>query len=207
VIAKASLAPSYDRKSGEQQMTSSNLWIRIATVALYLSVGPGHVVIAQNDDEKENPLKSEVAAPPNTESMGNAPGGAFFVDEDLYDRYEAVKARLRQVREDISHGNANSVAAMKSLTSIEKESELLRTELEKKRFLVSAFQVFSLKSEQTFPLCDEQLVIITGDNVTVRGWNGPAINCDLVLTSHDSKDRASFVPSMKESRGKNKPAD
>jgi hypothetical protein len=68
VIAKASLAPSYDRKSGEQQMTSSNLWIRIATVALYLSVGPGHVVIAQNDDEKENPLKSEVAAPPKQEA-------------------------------------------------------------------------------------------------------------------------------------------
>ncbi|MEX1026945.1 MAG: hypothetical protein WD049_02900 [Candidatus Paceibacterota bacterium] len=154
---------------------------RAALIVLCVSIGFESGANAQDNDET-NELQSIVGAPPNTRNMGSTLGGAYFVDEELLERYEAIKARLVQVRKDISLGNASSDAAMKTLASIQKESDLLREELEKKKVLVSAFHVYSKTSEQSFPLGEERLVIITGDNVIVRGWDGPGMKCVVEKT-------------------------
>ncbi len=148
---------------------------------------------AQGPAENER-LESTVAAPPNTNSVGSALGGAFFVDETLLDRYEALKARLVQIREDIALGNASGQDTLSSLAQIEEESKRLRADLETAKVLVSAFQVYSKKSEQVFDLGRERLVIITGDDVVVRGWEGPGIKCvaEKIILAKEQPDDSDF---------------
>jgi hypothetical protein len=154
---------------------------RIAAVALGLAVGCAALGPAQDKGATEA-LESSAVAPPNTRSMGSVLGGAYFADEQLLDRYEALKTRLAQIREDIALGTASGRDALESLARIEEESKRLRTEVEEAKVLVSAFQVYSKTSEETFPLGDERLVIVTGDHVTVRGWDGPGIKCVVEKT-------------------------
>jgi hypothetical protein len=133
--------------------------------------------LAAQEPAADDPLRSEVVAPPGTRSLESTLGGAYFVDEKLLDEYEALKSRLSRVRDEIAAGDATSDAALRSLAEIEAESARLRGQIEEKRVLVSAFQVFSQTSTETFPLGEEGLVIITGDHVRIRGWEGPGIKC------------------------------
>ena len=135
--------------------------------------------------EKKEPAENKPAvatAPPNMVPWGKTREGSYFVDKELLERYEACRARLAEVRDAIARGDATSDAATKSLDEIQRDAEALRKELEAKKVLVAAYQVFSQTSETTFPLSDERLVIITGDHVIVRGWEGPGIKCVLEKT-------------------------
>jgi len=168
---------------------------RIVLITLCLFVGFGQIGSAQGPDDATNELKSVVVAPPDTLRMGSTLGGAYFVDKELYQRYEALKARLSQIREEIWRGDASSDVAMKSLTAIQRESKQLREELDRRKVLVSAFRVYSKTSEQIFPLADERLVIITGDDVIVRGWDGPGIKCvveKIILAKEQQPDDSVF---------------
>ena len=166
---------------------------RTAIVALLVSMVFVQCGMTQ-DDQEDRKLTSTVAAPPNSRELRSTPGGAFFVDKGLLERYESLKARLLQIREDISLGNASGESAMRSLASIEAESKRLRTELERKKVLVSAFRVYSKTSKQTFPLGDERLVIVTGDHVVVRGWQGPGLRCvvEKTIVAKEQPEDAEF---------------
>jgi len=167
-------------KPGSNQMSlKSQCPLRM--VVICLAIGLGQIGDVQEADAT-NELQSSAQAPPNTREIGKALGGAYFVDQALIQRYEALKARVVQIRKDISIGNTTSDEAAKSLAAIQKESNLVKEELGKNKVLVSAFQVYSKTSEQVFPLGDERLVIITGDNVIIRGWDGPGIKCILEKT-------------------------
>ena len=110
-----------------------------------------------------------VAAPPNTRNMGSAPGGAYFVDEPLANRYDAAKKRL-------------AAAGDTPTDELKSEVEALREEMEEKKVLIAAYPSHEKTVEKIFPLGDEQLVILTGDNVIVRGWDGPGIKCVVEKT-------------------------
>jgi hypothetical protein len=146
------------------------------TVTICLLIAAECLFGAETSDDPAK-LRSTVTAPANTRELGNALGGAYYVDKTLLDRYEALKARLAQAREEITSGNVTSEAAMKSLAAIQSELEQLRKDLDQKKVLVSAFKVYSKKSEDTFPMGGEGLVIVTADDVTIRGWKGPGIKC------------------------------
>lgn len=171
----------------------ATFWTRAALLGAYIAMGVCSIAAAQEGDSADK-LQSSVTAPPNMARLDRtlggayfapldrALGGAYFVDKELLERYEACKARLAQVRDDIARGDATSDAAMQSLDAIRREAEALRKELEAKKVFVAAYQVYSQTSESTFPLGDERLVIITGDHVIVRGWAGPGIKCVLEKT-------------------------
>jgi len=164
----------------------------MAMAAFCFFVGFAQLGVAQDDDEKK--LESTVVAPPSTRSMGSTLGGAYFVDEELLDRYEALKTQLVQIREEIALGRTSRDVAMMTLAAIEAQSKRLRAELEKKKVLVAAFQVYSKKTEQTFPLGEERLIIVTGDHVIVRGWEGPGIKCvvEKVIVAKEQPEDSEF---------------
>lgn len=156
-------------------------FFRAISIAICVTFGSVNLAPAQEGgipDEQQG----AATAPPKTREVGKAPGGAYFVDEALLDQLEAIKTRLTQVRDEISLGKASSEAALKTLGSIQQESRRVRDEIEKTKVLVSVFQVFTRTTELTFPLGEERLVIVTGDSVIVRGWDGPDIKCVLEKT-------------------------
>lgn len=153
-------------------------WTRTALLGVCIAMGVHSIAMAQEGNSTDK-LQSSATAPPHMAPLDRTLGGAYFVDKELLERYEACQARLTEVRDDIARGDATSDAAMQSLDAIQREAETLREELGAKKVLVAAYQVYSQTSEATFPLGDERLVIITGDHVIVRGWAGPGIKCVL----------------------------
>ncbi len=152
----------------------SRVWLTVLVLASVLVMN-----VSVESQEKDQDDEATAIAPPNMTTFGSARGGAYFVDRDLHDRYEAIKDRLAKVRDDIAQGNATGADAIKTLTQIDEESKRLREELDENKVLVSAFQVFSKTTEQTFDLAESGLVILTSDSVIVRGWEGPGIKCVL----------------------------
>ena len=165
-----------------------------AAIALLLVLGLVQCSVSHAQGDAGDELRSTVQAPPNTRNLESAPGGAYFVDEELFDRYEALRVRLAQIREEIASGSSTSEAALQSLAEIQEQSQILRAQLDEKKVLVSAFKVFSKTSELAFPLGGERLVIITGDSVTVRGWEGPGLKCviEKIILSKDRPDDSEF---------------
>jgi len=161
--------------------------------ALWFFVGFAQAGAAQDNDEKKE-LESTVVAPPSMRNMESTLGGAYFVDQELLDRYEALKTQLVQIREDIALGTTSRDVAMMTLAAIEAQSKRLRADLEEKKVLVAAFQVYSKKTEQVFPLGEERLVIVTGDHVIVRGWDGPGIKCviEKVIVAKEQPEDSEF---------------
>jgi len=168
-------------------------WRHWTLVALGLLIGLGQPGLGQEAD-RQSELESTVEAPPNTREMGSTLGGAFYVDKDIYEGYENLKARLRQIRKEIARGKITSEAAQASLSEIQEESSQIRKKLEQSKVLVSAFKVYSKTSEQEFPLGEERLVIITGDNVVIRGWDGPGLKCvvEKIIVAKEQPDDDRF---------------
>ncbi len=144
------------------------------TVSLSIGMGNSSKVFG---DEKTSELKSTAVAPANSRQLQSTLGGAYYVDNELFSRQEALKERLQRIRSDIENRTTTSDEALKTLATIEHEFASLKVEIEKKKVLVSAFHVYSKTTEETFPMGEERLVIVTGDNVKIRGWEGPGLKC------------------------------
>ncbi len=143
--------------------------------------------------DAEDEHKSTVFAPPKTRSMGDALGGAYFVDEALFQQHRNQQSKVEELQTKVDAGNVNPAVA-EALDVAILELERLKAEMEQRKVLVRAYDVFTRKSEQVFELGDEQLVIITGDDVTVRGWKGPGIKCVLEkkILAKQAPDDAAF---------------
>ena len=143
--------------------------------------------------DAEDEHKSTVFAPPKTRSMGDALGGAYFVDEALFQQHRDQQSKVEELQTKVDAGNVNPAVA-EALDVAILELERLKAEMEQRKVLVRAYDVFTRKSEQVFELGDEQLVIITGDDVTVRGWKGPGIKCVLEkkILAKQAPDDAAF---------------
>ncbi len=148
----------------------------IVLFAVCVSIGTGDCNTLRGA-ERERVLKGTAEAPANSRHLRKTLGGAYFVDTELLKQQESLKERLTRVRADIENKKTTSEEAMKSLAAIELEYATLKAEIERKKVLVSAFNVYTKVTEETFPLGEERLVIVTGDNVKIRGWEGPGIKC------------------------------
>ncbi len=130
-------------------------------------------VMGVAQDERKEEI---AAAPPNMQSVGSTPGGAYFVDVELGKRYTAARRQLA------ASGGTDAALIAKI--------EMRREEVDKKKILIAAFQAHTKTTEKVYPLGDEQLVILTGDNVIVRGWKGPGVKCVVEKTILSNEDVA-----------------
>ncbi len=145
------------------------------------------------DDKPARP--ATVVAPAGTVQLRSAPGGAYYVDRGLLEQYEALKSRVRRVREMIASGTSSRRAALEELESIEAESAKVRLAIEANQQFVAVFKVFKKTEEQTFPLAPSRRIVVRGDNVTVRGWDGPGIKTvvEKVILAREQPPAAAFA--------------
>ncbi len=145
-------------------------------------------------DEADEALRSEVQAPANTVQVSSTLGGSYFVGKALVERSKTLQAQLVDVRSQIQAGELTSEVALRRLATIELAIKTIRAAIEEQKVLVSAFNLYSQTQEEVFPLGAQQLVIITGDKVKLRGWDGDGIKCVLekVILAKDRPDDEEF---------------
>lgn len=148
-------------------------------------------LLADDDD----PTKSKVAAPPNMMEVSTTLGGAYFVNKALIQKSKLLQNQLSNVRDQIRAGEISSATAMERLASIETKLQLVRASIEEQKILVSAFNVYTKTVEEIFDLGEEKLVILTGDKVRIRGWQGPGIKCVLekTIVAKEQPDEEAFA--------------
>lgn len=144
-------------------------WLIAATFLLALPA------LAFSDEPKE----TRVTAPKNTARYAGGLGGSYFVDQQLLKDYQAIKENLSRLHEEIKAGEATSTSALKRLQEIETEATVLRATIEATKTFVAAFKTYKKTETQIVPLADSRRIIVVGDNVTMRGWEGPGIKIVL----------------------------
>ena len=151
----------------------------IKVILSLLFVGFWSATSIAGEDDK---LKSKVSAPANTVRVGSSLGGAYFVDKDLVRRSDALNSQLTSIRKQIRNGDLTSSEAIKQLEGIESELSDISQAIEEQKVLVSAFNVYTKKETIEFPIADDRMIIVTGDKVRIRPWEGRGIKCDLEKT-------------------------
>lgn len=136
----------------------------------------------------KDPMKLESTAPPNHVSAGSAPGGSYFVAKDLKQRYDDLLARMRVLRAVEKSDPVGGPDAREQLRSLQPKLDELRKEIETKKVRVSPVTPKTETQETTFDLAADRLLVVTADNLRLRGWDQPRVKCvleSMVLSTDD----------------------
>ena len=128
-----------------------------------------------NDESDDDARKAKVAAPAGTVQLSTGLGGSFYVDQQLIEKYKALKTRVQRIKDEIAAGDSSSESALRQLAEIEVESAKVRQAIDANKTFVSAFKVFKVSETTMFRMADSRRIVVRGDNVTIRGWAGPGI--------------------------------
>ncbi|MCA9259918.1 MAG: hypothetical protein KDA61_11990, partial [Planctomycetales bacterium] len=123
--------------------------------------------------------EGRVMAPPGTSEIEPGVGGAWFVDSQLVARLRELKSSTRQVQNQIRDGALGSAEATERLQQLQADAAALKQAIDEEKIYVAAMEAFEDIDEQTFAMGDGELLLITSDDVRVRGWEGPGLKCVL----------------------------
>lgn len=103
--------------------------------------------------------------------------GVMYVDENLLKEYTQLKQQVDDVRGQVFRSGGSAKAMLEKLAALEQEFETLRAKIDGQKVHAQPFGVFSRRDTQSFDIGDAQQIVITSDDVIVRGWNGKNIKC------------------------------
>lgn len=130
----------------------------------------------------DEPLTLRGAAPPQHAVVGNRPGGAYFAPRELKQKYGDLLANLAALRAQELAGAASAVQAHDKLQVLRTDLDQLRKELDGKKIFVSPAVPHDQEEEFSFELGADKLLVITADNIRLRGSDEPRVRCVLEKT-------------------------
>lgn len=150
----------------------------LATVVL------GWATISHAFDER---IEVEAEAPPKHEILRHTTGGAYFVAKGLKKKYDDLVGRVRTLREQVADQHVPTEDALIELESLTIRLDALRKEIETKKVHVQPMRAHTRTTETTFELGSERMLIVTGDLVRIRGWDGPGVKVVVEKTVYDAE--------------------
>jgi hypothetical protein len=166
---KAAFAPRYVKAA----LAPRYVWVGMALAGTL-------AVAARGDDGPGLRIKGE--SPPNQVVLKSVPGGTFFVAKSLKERYDRALAEVQRLKGDLDADRVSGADAMEELESLQGELEKLREEIERAKALVPTGKIHRQSETTTYELGPERLLVITADNITLKGWDGPQVKCVLEKT-------------------------
>jgi hypothetical protein len=116
-------------------------------------------------------------APPNLDILEHTPTGVLYADQELVKQHKQLQTQLNDLRGRLFSDVRLSNAKRDELAGLETELQQLRTKIDKTKFHAQPFGVFTQRDTQSFDLGEAQQIVITSDDVILRGWNGKNIKC------------------------------
>lgn len=153
--------------------------LQLATLFLTGTVllGSAKPLIAQT--APENPTG---VAPANYGILEREATGVVYVDKELLHRYNELVGQAKKLRERINAGETSRGQADQDLKNLRSQLSALRELIDQNKVLVEPYESFTRRDEITFPLSKSGMIVITADNVRVKGWEGPGIRCVMEKT-------------------------
>jgi hypothetical protein len=132
---------------------------------------------------------ARATAPPDYVELKSTPAGGYFVAQSLKADYDKQLAKVNALRSQIANGEIRGKEALEELRGVQTELDRLRAEIERGKVFVSPATIHTRSDATTFELGPERLLVITGDNIRLQGWEGPGVKCVLEKTVYSADDK------------------
>jgi hypothetical protein len=109
--------------------------------------------------------------------------GAYFVARPLKEKYDALLKRLAVLRDDIAAARIDSAKARSEIDAIAAELATLRGEIDRVKLYIPGAPVHTVTVSETFPLAVDDLLLIDGSDLEIRGWDRPEVKCLIEKTA------------------------
>ena len=150
----------------------------IRALSLYLAAASAFAQLTLAADNPE----AKGTAPAGQIVLQHTRGGAIFVAEPLKREYDALLARVQSLQSDLDHERISGPDAQSQLKDLKSQLDVLRQKIDTTKTEVTAVKVHKQSQEITFELGADRLLVITADNIRVKGWDGPGVKCVLEKT-------------------------
>jgi hypothetical protein len=153
-------------------------------MALVLAAG----VSTALGDEPGSKKGAHPTAPGDARIFEQDMAGAYFIDRPLMEKYEALRKRVAELRADIDGARIDGAKARAEINALQAElSDLLKTIDNTKRYFPGA-TIHKRTETIHVPIQPDDLLLVDSENVAVRGWDGPDVQCVLEKTVLDDDD-------------------
>jgi hypothetical protein len=167
--------------------------MRIAKVPLTFLALALCVSISKADDPKPKPNLAR--APGDSQIFESDMAGAYFIARPLQEQYEALQKRVAALKVEVREARIDSGKARVQVAALQAELKTLLEKIQATKVYVPGAAIQTRTETSTLALAAADLLLIDAENVEIRGWEGPGIECVLektVLDQDGTKFAADF---------------
>ena len=108
--------------------------------------------------------------------------GAYFVARPLMDRYDALRRRTASLKAEVAGARIGSAKALAEIMSLRHELDMLLQEINKGKIYIPGASIHKRTETTHLPIKPDDLLLVDCENVEIRGWDGPDVQCVLEKT-------------------------
>ena len=129
--------------------------------------------VSADETEKDN----HATAPENHSIIRSGHGGAWYIPNELWNRYTELKTQAERLNNAIDRGERDSASAIQEIERLKNDLVLLDRQIEDVKVFVSPMKLYEQTDTYEFELSPTRAVIIVADDVQLESWDGPGIRC------------------------------
>lgn len=119
------------------------------------------------------------AAPPQHSIIRDARGGAYFIPNALYERYEQLRSRVELLATEIEQQQPDAGEAVAEAGRLQHELETLQQEIEQVEVFVSPVRQYVQTDTYEFDAGPERCLVIVADGIRLETSDDDRIRCEL----------------------------
>ena len=151
------------------------------TLTLVLAAG----LAPASGDEPKSKKETRPQAPGDYRIFEQDMAGAYFIARPLMEKYNTLRKRVAGLRADIEGARIDSASARGEVAALQEElNDLLKT-IDRAKLYIPGATVHKRTETTHVPIQPDDLLLVDCEDLNVRGWDGPDVQCVLEKTVLD----------------------
>jgi hypothetical protein len=151
------------------------------TLTLVLAAG----LAPASGDEPKSKKDARPQAPGDYRIFEQDMAGAYFIARPLMEKYNALRTRVAGLRTEIDGARIDPARARAEVAALQEELNALLQTIDHAKLYIPGATVHKRTETVHVPIQPDDLLLVDSENVNVRGWDGPDVQCVLEKTVLD----------------------
>ena len=152
---------------------------------LTMTIVLGAGLVPGSGDEPKSKQDTRPRAPGDYRIFEQDMAGAYFIARPLKERYDVLRKRAASLRSEIDGARIDPARARAEVSALQAElNDLLRT-IDHAKLYIPGATVHKRTETTHVPIKPDDLLLVDCQDVEVRGWDGPDVQCVLEKTVLD----------------------
>jgi hypothetical protein len=135
------------------------------------------------DDPK--PKSKTAKAPGDSQIFETDLAGAYFIAKPLKEEYDTLQKRVASLKGEVREARIDPARARRLVASYQEELKALMEKIQATKLYIPGASIKTVTVTSTLPIAADDLLLIDAEDVEIRGWDGPGIQCVLEKTVLD----------------------